>query len=104
MRKTPSALDCPIISSEGFVVVNDDNVCTAPIIADKDILEFVQSSKNIINADSNGKNEINNAAPVQTIAETRNIVKSIRIYLDAHFNGEMNKKWTTWNNLLTNCC
>ncbi|GFV31294.1 hypothetical protein TNCV_2012981 [Trichonephila clavipes] len=45
--------------SEEFVAVNDDNVCTAPIRADNDFLEFVQSSKNI-DADSNDENETNN--------------------------------------------
>ncbi|GFT27813.1 hypothetical protein TNCV_10331 [Trichonephila clavipes] len=34
-------------SSKEFVAVDDDNVCTAPIMANKDISEFVQSSKNI---------------------------------------------------------
>ncbi|PRD23487.1 UNVERIFIED_CONTAM: AFG3-like protein 2 [Trichonephila clavipes] len=31
-------------SSEKFVAVDDDNMCAAPILADKDILEFVQTS------------------------------------------------------------
>ncbi|GFV82780.1 SCAN domain-containing protein 3 [Trichonephila clavipes] len=34
-------LDCLTVSSEDFVAVDDDNVCTAPIEADKDILDFV---------------------------------------------------------------
>ncbi|GFV17460.1 hypothetical protein TNCV_4009011 [Trichonephila clavipes] len=38
MRKTPIGLDCPTVSSEEFVVVDDVNVCTTPIMADKDIL------------------------------------------------------------------
>ncbi|GFY26672.1 hypothetical protein TNCV_2880001 [Trichonephila clavipes] len=55
---------CPTISLEEFVTV-DDNVCTAPIMADKYILEFVSSSKNIIDADNDDENEKNNnAAPV----------------------------------------
>ncbi|GFT06530.1 uncharacterized protein TNCV_3356511 [Trichonephila clavipes] len=37
---------------EEFVEIDDGNVCTAPIIADKDNLEFVYSSKNIIDTDS----------------------------------------------------
>ncbi|GFW59410.1 hypothetical protein TNCV_1508551 [Trichonephila clavipes] len=37
--------DCPIVSSKELVVVDSDNVCTAPIMAAKDILECVQSSK-----------------------------------------------------------
>ncbi|GFX05545.1 hypothetical protein TNCV_3434491 [Trichonephila clavipes] len=71
---------------------DDDNMCIAPIMADKDILEFVQSSKNIIDTDSDDENETNNAAPVLTSSEIRNVMKSMRSYLDAHFNGEMNNK------------
>ncbi|GFV73013.1 putative DD41D transposase [Trichonephila clavipes] len=41
-------------------------------MADKDILEFVQSSKNIFDADSDNENEMNNAAPVPTSSEMRN--------------------------------
>ncbi|GFY15423.1 hypothetical protein TNCV_1572341 [Trichonephila clavipes] len=67
IRKTPAGLDCPtVLLSEEFIGVDDDNVCTAKTMADKDILEFVQSSKNIIDADSVGENEMNNAAPVLT--------------------------------------
>ncbi|GFS84968.1 hypothetical protein TNCV_1305791 [Trichonephila clavipes] len=36
IRKTPAGLDCPIALSEDFITVDDDNVCTAPIMADKD--------------------------------------------------------------------
>ncbi|GFT33781.1 transposable element Tcb1 transposase [Trichonephila clavipes] len=51
--------DCLTVSSEESVTADDDNVCTAPIMADKDILEFVKSSKNIIDADSDDENEMN---------------------------------------------
>ncbi|GFW40193.1 hypothetical protein TNCV_5118761 [Trichonephila clavipes] len=54
----------PTVSSEEFDTVDDDNVCTAPIMTDKDILDIIQSSKNIIDADSDDENEMNNAAPV----------------------------------------
>ncbi|GFV41567.1 hypothetical protein TNCV_3627191 [Trichonephila clavipes] len=47
IRKTPAGLERSTVSPQEFVVVDDDNVCTAPIWADKDILEFVQSSKNM---------------------------------------------------------
>ncbi|GFW10185.1 hypothetical protein TNCV_1849021 [Trichonephila clavipes] len=47
-------------SSEEFVAVHDDNICTAPKMAEKDILEFVQSSKNMIDANSEDENEMNN--------------------------------------------
>ncbi|GFU96333.1 hypothetical protein TNCV_89101 [Trichonephila clavipes] len=74
-----------------YCIINDDNVCTSPIMANKDILEFVQSSKNIIDADYD-KNETNNAAPVPITSEMRNVMKSMRSYLDAHSNGEVNSK------------
>ncbi|GFU86267.1 hypothetical protein TNCV_369231 [Trichonephila clavipes] len=54
--------------------VDGDNVCAAPIMADKDISEFVQSSKNI-DADSDDEKEMNNAAPVPTPSEARTIMK-----------------------------
>ncbi|GFY03379.1 SCAN domain-containing protein 3 [Trichonephila clavipes] len=62
-------LDCPTISSEEFAAVDDDNVCTASITAGKDILEFVQRSKNIIGADSDDENKMNKVAPAPTSAE-----------------------------------
>ncbi|GFY12964.1 DDE-1 domain-containing protein [Trichonephila clavipes] len=108
MRKTPAAqarfkwgclrnffvlLNYAILPSEESVAVDNDNMYTAPIKANKDILEFVQSSKNIIDTiDTDGEKEINNAAPVPTSSEMRNIMKSMRIYLGAHSNGEMNNK------------
>ncbi|GFU04355.1 paired domain-containing protein [Trichonephila clavipes] len=70
--KAPAGLDCPIVLSEDFVAVDDDNVCTAPINADKDILELVHSSKNIIDADSDDENKMNNAAFVPKLSEMRN--------------------------------
>ncbi|GFS65953.1 hypothetical protein TNCV_2509991 [Trichonephila clavipes] len=48
-------------------------------MADKDILELIQSSKNKIAADSDNENETNTAAPVPTQFEMRNIMKSRRI-------------------------
>ncbi|GFU09488.1 hypothetical protein TNCV_958951 [Trichonephila clavipes] len=51
--------------------------------------EFV---KNIIDADSDEENEMNNAASVPISFEEKNITKSSRSYLDAHSNGEMNNK------------
>ncbi|GFX59908.1 uncharacterized protein TNCV_4984211 [Trichonephila clavipes] len=62
---------CPIISYEEFVAIHDDNVYTAPIIRGKDILEYVRSSKSIIDADSDGEN----ASPVLMSSEMRNIMK-----------------------------
>ncbi|GFW09437.1 hypothetical protein TNCV_3995441 [Trichonephila clavipes] len=61
-------------------------------MADNDILEFVQLLKSIIDADAGDENEVKNAAPVPTSSEMRNIMKNMRSYLDAHSNGEMNKR------------
>ncbi|GFW19630.1 hypothetical protein TNCV_1605211 [Trichonephila clavipes] len=60
-------------------------------MADKDILKFIQSSKSIIDTDSDGENEMNDAAPVPSPFEMR-IMRSICSYLDAHSNGERNNK------------
>ncbi|GFU17218.1 DDE-1 domain-containing protein [Trichonephila clavipes] len=92
IQKIPAVLDCPIVLWEEFNAVDDDNVCPAPIMADKDILEFVQSSKTIFDADFNDENQMNNAAPVPTSYEMMNIMKSMRSYLDVHSNDEMNNK------------
>ncbi|GFX64682.1 hypothetical protein TNCV_4681581 [Trichonephila clavipes] len=64
IRKTPVGLDCPIVLSEEFIAVGDDNVCTATIMADKDVLEFVEISKNIMDTGSDDENELNNVAPL----------------------------------------
>ncbi|GFY35204.1 SCAN domain-containing protein 3 [Trichonephila clavipes] len=65
-EKISVLLDCPTVTSKKFVAVDDDNLHTALIITDKDISEFVQSSKNVIDADSEGENEMNSAALVPT--------------------------------------
>ncbi|GFV85766.1 putative transposable element [Trichonephila clavipes] len=57
-------LNCPTVSSEEFVAENDDNVCAAPIMVDNDNLEFIQNSKNIMEADSDDENEMYNTASV----------------------------------------
>ncbi|GFW87864.1 hypothetical protein TNCV_1359681 [Trichonephila clavipes] len=83
----------PTVSSEGLIAEGDDNVCTAPIMAAKDILELVQSSKNIIDTiDYDGENEMKNVTSVPMSSEMRSIMKSMRSYLDAHSNGEMSNK------------
>ncbi|GFV29988.1 hypothetical protein TNCV_3100651 [Trichonephila clavipes] len=51
-----------------------------------------QRSKYIIDADSEDKNKLKNAAPTPTSSEMRNIIKSMCSYLAAHSNGEMNNK------------
>ncbi|GFU63962.1 hypothetical protein TNCV_245401 [Trichonephila clavipes] len=58
----------------------------------KDILEFIQSSKNIIDEDSDDESGMNDAAPVSTSSEMRNIMKNMHSYLDEHSNGEMKNK------------
>ncbi|GFU55501.1 hypothetical protein TNCV_2452661 [Trichonephila clavipes] len=43
-------------------------------MAEKDILVLVQSSKNIIDADFDDENKMNNAAPVPSSSEMMNIM------------------------------
>ncbi|GFW57873.1 hypothetical protein TNCV_1334821 [Trichonephila clavipes] len=86
--RTPAGMACPIILLEEFNAVDHDNVYTTPITPDKDISEIIQSSINV-DADSDDENEGNNAAPVPT---SPHVIKSMRRYLDAHSNGEMNNK------------
>ncbi|GFX72178.1 DUF4817 domain-containing protein [Trichonephila clavipes] len=62
--------------SEKFIEVDDDNVCTASITADKNILEFVQCSKNITDADSDEENKMDNEAPNLASSKMRNIMKN----------------------------
>ncbi|GFW33832.1 hypothetical protein TNCV_3589171 [Trichonephila clavipes] len=92
MIKTSAGLDCSTVPYGECVAVDDANVCTAPIMTVKDILEFLQSSKNIIDADSDDENEMNNAAPDSKSSEMRNIVKSICSYLNTCSNGEIKSK------------
>ncbi|GFX85614.1 hypothetical protein TNCV_3717841 [Trichonephila clavipes] len=61
-------------------------------MTDKVILEFAQCSENIIDADYDDENKMNNATPDFTSSKMRNIMKSMRSCLDAHSNGEMNNK------------
>ncbi|GFX83690.1 hypothetical protein TNCV_349541 [Trichonephila clavipes] len=78
------------VSSE--IAIDVGNMCTAPIMADKGVSKFVQSSKNIIHEDSDGENEMNNAAPVPKSSEIKNIMKRMRRYLDVHSNDEIYNK------------
>ncbi|GFX81395.1 hypothetical protein TNCV_142451 [Trichonephila clavipes] len=57
--KNPAGLNYPIALSKKFNVVDDDSVYTAPIMADKRHFG-VQSSENIIVADYDDENEMNN--------------------------------------------
>ncbi|GFX62101.1 hypothetical protein TNCV_2228271 [Trichonephila clavipes] len=81
-----------MILQNEFVAVSYDDAYSELIKTDKDILEFDKCSKNISDAESDDENEMNNAVPVPTSSEMWNIIKSMRGYLDAHYNGEMNNK------------
>ncbi|GFS94137.1 hypothetical protein TNCV_3786101 [Trichonephila clavipes] len=43
IRKTPAGWDCPTVSSEEFIAVDEDDVFTAPIMADKEIWSFLKA-------------------------------------------------------------
>ncbi|GFT86167.1 hypothetical protein TNCV_3257581 [Trichonephila clavipes] len=89
--KPTTEFDCPILLSGEFTEVDHVNVCTAPIMAEKELVELAQSSKYTIVTDSDNENEMNNVAPVPTSSEIRNIMKSMYSYVFTHTNGEMNK-------------
>ncbi|GFS71929.1 hypothetical protein TNCV_1702101 [Trichonephila clavipes] len=74
LEKAAVLMDCPTVSWEEFVAVNDSNACTASIIIDKNILEFVKSSKNIIEADCDVENEMSNADLVFTSSGMKNAI------------------------------
>ncbi|GFX30764.1 hypothetical protein TNCV_1181421 [Trichonephila clavipes] len=92
---------CPNVSLEGFIAADYDNVCASPMMADKDTLELIQSTKSIIDTYSDDENEENNAAPVPTSFKMRNIMKSMFSYLDVHSNGELNNKMNGIEKLFT---
>ncbi|GFX60859.1 hypothetical protein TNCV_1311521 [Trichonephila clavipes] len=93
IRKTPGALDCSIVLLENFIAVEDDHVYTAPIIWQTSTFGgLLKANKNTIDAVFDDLNKMNNAAPVLTSSEMRNVMKNMCLYLDAHSNGEMNNK------------
>ncbi|GFT83251.1 hypothetical protein TNCV_547321 [Trichonephila clavipes] len=75
IRKAPVGSYCPIVFSEEFIAVDNDNMCSASIMAERDILEFVQRSKTMIHAYSGNENERNNVHTVPTSSELRNVIK-----------------------------
>ncbi|GFT27155.1 hypothetical protein TNCV_40181 [Trichonephila clavipes] len=77
IQRTPAELNFPIVLSEDFIAEDDDNVYADPIMVDKNILHFVQSSKNILHTNSDDENELNNAAAlsVPTSFDMRNNIK-----------------------------
>ncbi|GFV41693.1 hypothetical protein TNCV_3628441 [Trichonephila clavipes] len=78
-RKIPAGLKGSNVSSEKFVEVNHNST---ELIMTDDI--FVQSLKNI--------GRFQRLDPVSTSSEMRNAMKSMRSYLDAQSNGEMNNE------------
>ncbi|GFV99430.1 hypothetical protein TNCV_1514001 [Trichonephila clavipes] len=68
-EKVSVLLDCPAVVLEEYGTVDEDKVCS-----DKDILEFVQNSKNVINANFDEENEMNHAASALMSSKTRNIM------------------------------
>ncbi|GFV55705.1 hypothetical protein TNCV_755051 [Trichonephila clavipes] len=50
------------------------------------------SFEEFVAVDSDDENKMNNATPVPTSNEMRNIMKSMRSYCDSPHNGEMNNK------------
>ncbi|GFV77000.1 hypothetical protein TNCV_690701 [Trichonephila clavipes] len=73
-EEVSAVFDSHSVSSEEFVVVNG---VYSPNYG-KDILELVQNSKNIVDADSNDESAMNNAAPVPMPSEMENIMKITR--------------------------
>ncbi|GFT53353.1 uncharacterized protein TNCV_3323851 [Trichonephila clavipes] len=68
-------LDCPTVSSEEIVAVDDDRVCVSPIMAEKRNFRVCSRLKNIVDADSDDKNEVNSAIPIPSSSEMRSIIK-----------------------------
>ncbi|GFU30350.1 hypothetical protein TNCV_2205141 [Trichonephila clavipes] len=68
-KENTRGFECHIVLSEEFFAANDDNVCTVQIMARKDILELVRSSRNSIETDSDDINEMSYTAPVPTSAQ-----------------------------------
>ncbi|GFT26758.1 transposable element Tc3 transposase [Trichonephila clavipes] len=101
-EKISVLLDGSTRSPEELIEVDDDNVCTAPIMTDKDIMRFVQSSKNLIEVDFDYENEMNITAPVPPLSEMRNIMKCKCSYSDAHSNGELNNEMDAVEQLVDN--
>lgn len=90
--KATALLDCPTLSLNEYVAVDDD-VCTAPIMTEKEIVEIVQNPNDstYVDSDDESENGISDAVPVPSTSEMRKIIKSMRSYLNAQSNGEMDK-------------
>ncbi|GFV18047.1 hypothetical protein TNCV_168511 [Trichonephila clavipes] len=81
--------NCLSVSLEEWVV---DNVYTALIMAEKDILEFVQISKNTIDADSCDENKMNTTASCSRIIRNEEHHEKYAQLFRRTFNGEINNK------------
>ncbi|GFY11814.1 hypothetical protein TNCV_1530061 [Trichonephila clavipes] len=62
-------------------------MCVQPQLRKAKAFWSLFNDKKIIDADSDDKNEMNNAAPVSRSFEKRNVMKSMRSVLDAHSKG-----------------
>lgn len=88
--KVSELLDCPTVSINEYVSIDND-VSTAPILTEKEILEMVKNPKVSADSDDEFDNGFNDAVPVPSTSEVRKMINSVRCYLDAHSNGEMSK-------------
>ncbi|GFW02428.1 hypothetical protein TNCV_1733431 [Trichonephila clavipes] len=80
---------------EKISLLEKDDIETEPTLKKclRKFLNFwtVLPLKNINNTDSDEETERNQTAPVHTF-EKKNIMRSMRNYLEGHFDGEMNNK------------
>ncbi|GFV19173.1 hypothetical protein TNCV_3223911 [Trichonephila clavipes] len=83
-EKVSVLLYCSTVSWEEFIAVDDNNVCTAPILWQRYFGDCTNLKNTIGGEDSVDENEMNITAPVSTSSEMRNVMKSLRRYIDAH--------------------
>ncbi|GFX85791.1 hypothetical protein TNCV_2471931 [Trichonephila clavipes] len=79
--------ECPTVLSEGFAAIDDDKVYTTQLRQTTTLWSMFKAKKNITEAESDDKNEMNIAAPVLVSSKMKNIMKNMRNYLDATSNG-----------------
>jgi len=62
-------------------------------MTEKEIMEIVQNQNDstYVDSDNESENGISDAVPVPSTSEMRKIIKSMRRYLNAQSNGEMDK-------------
>ncbi|GFS96950.1 hypothetical protein TNCV_4178161 [Trichonephila clavipes] len=76
-EKVSALLDCSIVLLEEFVAVVNNIVCSTPVMMDRDIQEFDQSSNNIVVTDCIDENEMNYPDP--TSSEMKNLPTSFPV-------------------------